>query len=100
MYLPLDLCKKHLNVEADYHDDDQYIMMLADVAEQAVLVHCNETEEKLIEKGGGCFPSPIINAMLLMLGHLYQNREIVGTKTAELPLSYEYLIRLYQNYNR
>lgn len=100
MYIPLDVAKKHLNLEPSFTDDDQYIMMLIDAAEQAVLKHTNEDIEKLEEAGGGCIPTPIFNAILLMIGHLYQNREIVGTKTAELPLAYEYLIALYQNYNR
>lgn len=100
MYIPLDIAKKHLNLEPSFTEDDEYILMLIDAAEQAVLKHCNEDFETLEEKGGGCIPTPIFNAMLLMIGHLYQNREIVGTKTAELPLAYEYLIALYKNYNR
>lgn len=100
MYIPLDIAKKHLNLEPSFKDDDEYILMLIDAAEQAVLRHCNEDLSKLEEKGGGCIPTPILNATLLMIGHLYQNREIVGTKTAELPLAYEYLISLYKNYNR
>jgi hypothetical protein len=100
MYIPLDIAKKHLNLEPSFTGDDEYILVLIDAAEQAVLKHCNEDLSKLEEKGGGCIPTPIFNAMLLMIGHLYQNREIVGTKTDELPLAYEYLIALYQNYNR
>ena len=100
MYISLELAKKHLNIESGYTDDDQYIEMLIGVAEEAVLKHTNEDIEVLMEKGGGSIPAPIINAALLMLGHMYQNREIVATKTAELPLAYEYLIALYQNYNR
>ena len=100
MYIPLDLAKKHLNLESSYTADDQYILMLIDAAEQAVRVHVNEDLDTLAENNGGCIPTPIFQAMLLMIGHLYQNREIVGTKTSELPMAYEYLIRLYMNYNK
>jgi uncharacterized phage protein (predicted DNA packaging) len=100
MYIPLDLAKKHLNLEEDYHDDDEYILLLIDAAEQSVRVHVNEDLESIAEKSGdGCLPTPLINAMLLMIGNLYQNREIVGTKTVALPFSYRYLIDLYRNYN-
>lgn len=99
MYLDLDVIKKHLNVESDFTDDDELIVLYADAAEQAVQVHVNESIEDIAEKNGGCIPTPLFQAMLLMVGNLYQNREIVGTKTSALPFNYNYLIDLYRNYN-
>lgn len=99
MYIPLDVAKKHLNIEEDFHDDDEYIVSLVDAAEQAVRVHVNDDYEVLAEKNGGCLPTPILQATLLMVGNLYQNREIVGSKTVALPFNYQYLIDLYRNYN-
>lgn len=99
MYLDLDLVKKHLNLESSYTEDDQYILALIDVAEQAVKVHVNEDLETIAEKNGGCIPTPIFQAMLLQIGNLYQNREIVGSKVTALPFGYQYLIDLYRNYN-
>lgn len=99
MYLDLDVIKKHLNVESDFTDDDELIVLYADAAEQAVQVHVNESIEDIAEKNGGCIPTPLFQAMLLMVGNLYQNREIVGTKTNALPFNYNYLIDLYRNYN-
>lgn len=98
MYIDLEIVKKHLNIEPDFLDDDEYILSLIEVAEQAVRVHCNEDFATLAEKNGGCLPAPIEQAELLLIGQLYQNREPVG-KGSELPLSYTYLIRLYQNWD-
>lgn len=100
MYITLELAKKHLNIEQDFHDDDEYIMGLVDAAEQAVSVHVNDDLDTIAEKNGGCIPTPLFQAMLLLLGQLYQNREIVGSKTIALPFNYQYLINLYQNYNK
>lgn len=100
MYIPLDLAKKHLNLEDDFHDDDEYILGLIGAAEQSVRVHVNEDLEGLAEKNNGFLPEPLVQAMLLMVGNLYQNREIVGNKTQKLPFGYQYLIDLYRNYNR
>lgn len=100
MYIPLELAKKHLNIESSYTEDDEYILMLIDAAEQAVRVHVNEDLDTLAENNGGCIPTPILQAILLMLGSMYQNREIVGTKTQALPFAYQYLIDLYRNYNK
>lgn len=99
MYIPLDLAKHHLNIEDSYHEDDEYILMLCDVAEKAVRKHVNEDLEEIAKKGDGCIPTPLFQAMLLMVGNLYQNREIVGHKTEALPFAYNYLIDLYRNYN-
>ena len=98
MYLDLDVVKKHLNLESSYTEDDEYILVLMDVAEQAVKVHVNESLETIAEKNGGCIPTPLFQAMLLQIGSLYQNREIVGSKTTALPFGYQYLIDLYRNY--
>lgn len=99
MYLNLDLVKKHLNLESSYTEDDEYLLALIDVAEQAVKVHVNEDLQSIAEKNGGCIPTPIFQAMLLQIGNLYQNREIIGSKATALPFGYQYLIDLYRNYN-
>lgn len=99
MYIQLDLAKKHLNIEDDFKEDDEYILSLIDVAESAVRVHINEDFADIAERNGGILPSPILQAMLLMIGNLYQNRESLGTKLQELPFNYQYLIDLYKNYN-
>jgi len=99
MYIQLDQAKDHLRIEQDWHDDDEYIMSLIDVAEAAVRVHTNEDFESIALKNGGCIPPPLLQAALLMVGNLYQNREIVGGKVHALPHNYQYLIDLYRNYN-
>ena len=98
MYIELDYAKKHLNLEPDFTEDDEYILGLIDMAEQAVRVHVNEDFDTLAEQNGGCLPAPILQAMLLMIGNMYQNREPVGTRSQELPYNYRYLIDLYRNY--
>ena len=99
MYIQLDLAKKHLNIEEDFTEDDEYILSLIEVAESAVRVHVNEDFASIAEKNGGCLPPPILQAALLMIGNMYQNREPIGTKGQALPLNYQYLIDLYRNYN-
>ena len=99
MYIQLDLAKKHLNIEEDFTEDDEYILSLIEVAEAAVRVHVNEDFASIAEKNGGCLPPPILQAALLMIGNMYQNREPIGTKNQALPYNYQYLIDLYRNYN-
>lgn len=99
MYIQLDLAKKHLNLEEDFLEDDEYILSLIEVAESAVRVHINEDFADIAERNGGCLPPPILQAALLMIGNLYQHRETLGNKAQALPYNYQYLIDLYRNYN-
>ena len=99
MYVPLDLAKRHLNIEADYKEDDEYILNLIEVSESAVRVHINEDFNDIAMRNGGCIPNPLLQAVLLMVGNLYQNRELVTNKAVALPFNYQYLIDLYRNYN-
>ena len=98
-YLNLDLIKKHLNIDEDFHDDDDYLTLLGDVVEQVTERHIDDSLKKLTADNNGKIPAPLIQAMLLLLGTYYNNRENVAfASSAEIPLSYSYLLSLYQNY--
>ena len=101
MYLTLEQTKKHLNLEADYIDDDDYITSLMQVAEAAVELHINQKLIDVAAINGGVLPLRLMHAMLLMVGNLYANREIVSfaTKTLEIPFNYRCLLNFYQNYS-
>lgn len=98
-YLDLSEIKKHLNVDNDFIDDDSYIISLAEVAEEIVAQHLRTSLDTIIAEKGGKLPSPIKHAMLLLIGNFYANRESVSyASTTQLPLSYEYLLSPYIEY--
>ena len=47
----------------------------------------------------GAVPQPIKQAMYMIIGHLYENRQdvITGTQVNEIPMSSEYLLQPYRN---
>ena len=99
MYLQLYQIKKHLNIDADFHDDDEYLMDVALVAENMVQQNIDRPLSQM-ENGEGEIPSPLIHAMLLLVGNFYANRESVTYGAATpLPHAYEYIIKLYKNFN-
>lgn len=99
MYLQLYQIKKHLNLDNYYHDDDEYLIDLALVAEKIVQKHIDNNLSELCDDRGE-LPLPLRHAMLLMIGQLYANREpIAFASNSELPLSYNYILDLYKNYN-
>ena len=97
--IPLELAKKHLNLDEDYTEDDEYILGLVAAAKGAVEMALNASLDRLAEENGGEVPMGIIQAILLMVGNWYQNREITGSKVAALPYNFEYLINLYKHYD-
>lgn len=95
-YLELSQIKKHLNIDQDFTDDDEYLESLGDVAEQIVERHI---ENKLDNFCDSNIPAPILHACLLMVGNFYNNREsISNTNNYEIPQSYKYLLATYKNY--
>ena len=98
MYLQLYQIKKQLNIDDEFHDDDEYLVDLAMVAQNAVQRHIDRPFEEL-ENEEGMLPMPLIHAMLLMIGSFYAKRESIAfAATTEVPLAYEYLLSLYKNY--
>lgn len=98
MFLSLEETKKHLNIDADFKDDDNYIESLISVAETIVQKHIDCKYENILGEDGE-IPTPLLQAMLLMIGNLYQNRESVSfTNTSEIPFAYDYLLSLYKQY--
>ena len=100
MYLDLYQVKKHLNIDEDFHDDDEYLVTLIEVAQATVEKHIDNNLEEIASANDGELPSPLCHAMLLLIADLYANRETVAyTSISKLPLSYDYLLALYKNYD-
>lgn len=99
-YLTLSKTKKHLNIESSFTDDDSYIYDLIDVAEISVENHINQKLDDIATNNGGVLPSPLLHAMLLLLGGFYAVREHISFtgKAIEIPLNYRYLLAPYVNY--
>lgn len=100
MYLQLYQIKKHLNIDEDFHSDDEYLVELAQAAQNVVEVHLDRPLDSL-ENEEGYIPSSLTQAMLLLIGTWYASRESVSfASISVLPHSYDYIIALYKNYNR
>ena len=100
MYLQLNQIKKHLNIDEDFKSDDEYLLQLAQAAQNVVEVHIDRPLDSLLNEEGN-LPSSLIQAMLLLVGTWYANRESVSfASNSVLPHSYDYIIALYKNYNR
>lgn len=102
-YLTLDLIKEHLNMLYDTDDtqvwngEDTYLTHLGNAVEDSVERYIDEKFINLETNGN--LPSGLIQAMLLLLGHYYSNRETIAYGvTHEIPNTFDFLTAIYRNY--
>ena len=95
-YVTLEALKQHLRVE--YTADDVYLTTLIDVAEASI----GNTLGKPLANFAtdGQLPAPLVHAIKLLCGDLYNNRESVAFAAPhEVPHSLDYLLQPYKIYN-
>lgn len=97
MYVTLKEAKRHLQIDEDFKDDDEYIIALIQVAEDAVAKYLDIPLASLLEDG--FLPSSIVHSILLMLSNLYANREPVAfSNPVKVPYTLEFLLGFYKHY--
>lgn len=99
MYTTLAIIKKQLNIDSSFTEDDSYLEWLYMVAEAAVQQYlCANLED--YEDDNHNIPAPIVHAMLLYIGEMYNNREVnaYGVSVTPTTFNFEFLIGLYKNY--
>lgn len=99
-YLNLKLIKQQLNLDDNFNEDDEYLTLLGGVVETVVEKHIDDSLSYLTLSNNNELPTPLIQAMLLLLSTYYSNREHVAfTQNYEVKNSYTYLLDLYRNYS-
>ena len=100
MLITISSAKKHLNIDDDYKEDDEYIVALIGVAEDAIAKYCNiKSLSQLVDPDTGYIPDSIKHAVLLLVGTYYANRESVSNLAVnKLPTGFEFLASLNTNY--
>lgn len=101
MLLNLKEVKTHLNVDSCFHEDDEYIKSLIEVAEDTVRTHLQVTSlDDIVLSNGGTLPASIKHAMLLLIGNWYANREGISFAQAhDIPYSYKYLLDPFKRFD-
>lgn len=92
----LELFKKHVRAD-DFTGDDDYLSFLLETAETAVITATNRTEDELKALNGGNLPNPLIQAIMMLGAHWYNQRESVSTvQMHAVPDSLQALIKPYR----
>lgn len=88
------LLKQHVRAD-DFSDDDTYLAHLLEAAETYVCKATNRTSDELLQDGK--LPADLLQAVLLIAGHWYNQREAVsGVQMAEVPYTLQALIKPYR----
>lgn len=94
-FVTLEMIKTHLNIEPDYHAQDDYLLHLREVA---FLVVQNHICSDLATLNGN--KKAIGHALLLLIGTYFLQRESIGTSSMkECPHTLQYILDQYKNYN-
>lgn len=98
MYITLDDCKKHLNIDPEFTDDNSYIISLIEAGEDAVS-HAIDVPlaDTLIE---GELPAGLRQAVLLLVGTWYSQRESIVYGSVSVPAHcLDFLVNQQKNYS-
>ena len=89
----LALFKKHVRAD-DFAEDDEYLQYLLEVATSSVIIATNRSLQELERMGGGSLPLPIVQAILMLGAHWYNQRESASTiQMHSVPDSLQALIK-------
>lgn len=89
----LELLKKHVRAD-DFSDDDDYLAHLLMTAQETVISSTARTEQELCALNGGTFPLMLDQAILLVAGHWYNQREAVASvNMQEVPYTLQALVK-------
>lgn len=89
------LLKQHVRAD-DFSGDDMYLTHLLDAAEAYVCDATHRTPVELVQEDG-TLPATLQQAVLLIAGHWYNQREAVsGVQMAEVPYTLQALIKPYR----
>lgn len=97
-YLKLADIKKHLNIDAAFTDDDNYLTSLGTASEDVISKYIDYPLSQLKDSDGD-IPVALKYAMMLWIGTIYNVRESVSTMNmSTVPHSLELLADLYRDY--
>lgn len=97
-YLTLEEIKKQVVVDTDFNEDDEFLSMLGDSAEDMTeqLLDCS-LDQLASEKGG--IPATIRHAMRILVDYFYSVNRGSSENAPSIPDAVHLMIKLYRNYN-
>lgn len=98
-YLTIDEVKKQLNVDNDFHEDDEFLEMLGDSAEDIISQLTDSSLEEISAKYGE-LPAGLRHALRILVDFYYSiYRGSDHEENIDIPNAVKCLTMLYRNFN-
>lgn len=98
MYITIETARKHLNLDSFFIEDDEYILYLIKVAEDAVEKRIGKKLSECIDKNGE-LENSIKHSILVLISTYYNQREATSPSTiSDVPYTFDFLASLNQRY--
>ena len=97
-WLTIDELKKQLVIDDNFNDDNDYIEMLGDSAEDTVQSLVNKDLYILAAENGGELPNAIRHAMRMLVDYFYSTERGSANSEKAIPDAVFTLLKLYRNY--
>jgi uncharacterized phage protein (predicted DNA packaging) len=96
-YLTLEEIKKQLNIDQEFTDDDEFLTLLGESAEDMVsqLIDCDLTE---LYAENGEMPASIKHAMRMLVDWMYSQQRGSSGEAIEIPQAIFTILKLYRNF--
>ncbi len=97
-YLTLSEIKKQLNVDADFHEDDEFLELLGESVEDLTsnLIDCQLDE---LAAQNGCIPAGVRHAMRMLVDYVYSQQRGSSGESNDIPNAIFTILKLYRNFN-
>ena len=95
----LELFKKHTRTD-DFNGDDVLLTHYLETAEEEVIRSVNRSREELCSINGGTFPKGLVQAIMVLAAHWYNQRESVsGVQMHSVPDSLQALLKPWRKFS-
>lgn len=97
-YLTLEEIKKQLNVDADFHGDDEFLELLGESVEDLTsnLIDCQLDE---LAAQNGSIPAGVRHAMRMLVDYVYSQQRGSSGESNDIPNAIFTILKLYRNFN-
>ena len=96
-YLDINEIKKQLNVDADLHEDDEFLELLGESAEDMVAQLLDCSLDELVAQNGN-LPASVRHALRMLVDYMYSQNRGSSNESIDIPNAIFTILKLYRSY--
>lgn len=96
-YLDINEIKKQLNVDADFHEDDEFLELLGESAEDMVAQLLDCSLDELVAQNGD-LPASVRHALRMLVDYMYSQNRGSSSESIDIPNAIFTILKLYRSY--